>query len=100
MVLISKDTVVRYANLVSLLIIMDGAEQAFPAASDLVPMLIIMIGVCSEQAGTAVSDLMAVLIVMVRAIWQDAWPAKDLLHGFRLLSKQRREQETVPAPNI
>ena len=95
MVLISKDTVVRYANLVSLLIIMDGAEQAFPAAADLVPMLIIMIGVCSEQAGTAVSDLMAVLIVMVRAIWQDAWPAKDLLHGFRLLSKQRRA-----APNI
>ncbi len=98
MVLISQDAFVGSADFVTAFVIVDGTERALPAASDLMTILIIMVGVCSQQAGTAVSDLVPVLVIMVRAIRQDARTAENLLYRFRLLSKQRREQETVPAP--
>ena len=90
MVLVAQDAFVGSANPVTAFIIMDGSEQAFPAASDLMAMLVIVIGVCPEQAGTAVSDLVAVLVIMIHAIRQDARAAEDLLHGFRLLSANKK----------
>ena len=69
-----------------------------PATSYLMAVLVVVIGICSEQTRAAVSDLVTMLVIMIRAIRQDARATEDLLHGFRLLSKQRREQETVPAP--
>ena len=87
MVLISQDAFVGSADLVTSFVIVDGTEQALPAASDLMTILIIMVGVCSEQAGTAITDLVTVLVIMVRTIRQDARTAEDLLHRFQLLSK-------------
>ena len=81
-------------------VIVDCTEEPLPATSYLMAVLVVVIGICSEQTRAAVSDLVTVLVIMIRAIRQDARATEDLLHGFRLLSKQRREQETVPAPNI
>ena len=81
-------------------VIVDCTEEPLPATSYLMAVLVVVIGICSKQAGTAVSDLVTVLVIMIRAIRHNARAAENFLHGFRLLSKQRREQETVPAPNI
>ena len=48
--------------------------------SNLMAVLIIMIGVCSQKALAAVSDLMATFIVMIRPIWKKALTAEDLSH--------------------
>ena len=98
MVLITQNAFMGSSNPVTTFIIMDCSEQAFPAVSYFMAMLVVVIGICSEQTRAAVSDLVTMLVIMIRAIRQDARATEDLLHGFRLLSKQRREQETGPCP--
>ena len=85
MVLIAQNTFMGSADPVTVFVVVDSTEQTLPAASDLMSMLVIVIGVCPKQAGTAVSDLVPVLVIMVRAIRQDARTAENLLHRFRLL---------------
>ena len=79
-VLVTQDAFVGSADPVAAFIIMDCAEQAFPAAPDLMPMLIIMVGI-PQQRGAAVSDLMATPVIMIDPVRQDALAAEDLLHG-------------------
>ena len=99
-VLITQNAFVGPANSVTAFIIVDCTEEPLLTASNLMTMLVIVIGICPEQAGAAVSDLVTMLVIMIRAIRQDARATEDLLHKFRLLSKQRRGRKTGPAPYI
>ena len=83
-VIMFKETLVGVTNLMTVLVIMDGTEQTFPAISDLVSVFIVMVGI-PEQGFPAVSYLMAVFIIMVGAIRQDALATEELFHG-RFLS--------------
>ena len=85
MVLIAQDAFMRPSDLAAAFIIVDCPEEAFPAASHFMAMLIVMVGISTKQAGTALSDLMAVFIIMVCAVRQNARTAENLLHRFRLL---------------
>ena len=62
-------------------IVMDWTEQTFPAVSDLMTMLIVMICVVSQQAGTTVSNFVTVLIIVIRTASQDALTAEDLFYA-------------------
>ena len=64
MILISQDTGVRPSDTMSVFIIMDSAEQTFPAAAYFMAMFIIVVRI-AEQSFPAVSNLMAMLIIMI-----------------------------------
>ena len=64
MVLIAQNTFMGSADPVTVFVVVDSTEQTLPAASDLMSMLVIVIGVCPKQAGTAVSDLVPVLVII------------------------------------